>query len=191
MGRVADAVMDTLAAEVKGCTGGDEPPALFFLYLEGGECRASALPLPDEIWAMDAPPRVLARLADGSGEFSGFLQAAAPEGLHGAAFRCEAWAVDAGKPGTGRRSEVSAAAMSRRLHVHPDRVESRCMYAVDRAGTTYSAMLARGCDEVKRSVSYRKPGRPDFAGIIPSALDRLVTSLLGVNLPAREGTGRP
>ena len=56
MGRVADRIMDTLAGEVESRTGWDEPPALFFLYLEGGECRASALPLPDEIWAMDAPP---------------------------------------------------------------------------------------------------------------------------------------
>ena len=59
------------------------------------------------------------------------------------------------------------------------------MYAVDRAGTTYSATLARGGDEVKRSVSYRKPGRADFGGIIPDALDRLVTAVLGVQFPAR------
>lgn len=185
MGRVADLVMDTLVAEVKSRTGWDEPPALFFLYLEGGKCRASALPLPDEIWALDAPPRVLSRLADGSGEFSGLLQAAAPEGLFGAGFRCEAWAVTGGKPGSRREREVTAASKARQLHVHPDRVESRCMYAVDRAGTTYSATLARGGDEVKRSVSYRKPGRADFGGIIPDALDRLVTAVLGVQFPAR------
>ena len=93
--------------------------------------------------------------------------------------------MEAGKPGTERYSEVTAASKAKRLDSHPDRVESRCMYAVDRAGTTYSAMLVRGDGEVKRSVSYRKPGRPDFSGIIPNALDRLVTSLLGVDLPAR------
>jgi hypothetical protein len=131
------------------------------------------------------PPRVLARLADGAGEFSGLFRAVAPEGLHGAAFRCEAWAVDAGKPGTERYSETTAASMARQLHVHPDRVESRCMYAVDRAGITYSAMQARGEAEVKRSVTYPKPGKPGFSGIIPNALDRLVTALLGVELPAR------
>ena len=185
MGRVADQVMDALVAEVKSRTEWDEAPALFFLYLEGGRCRPSPLPLPGEIWAMDAPPRVLARLAGGSREFSGLLQAAAPEGLFGAAFRCEAWAVTGGKPGSERDREVTAASRARRLHVHPDRVESRCMYAVDRAGTTYAAMVARGEARVKRSVSYRKPGRPDFAGIIPDALDRLVTAVLGVELPAR------
>lgn len=93
--------------------------------------------------------------------------------------------VDAGKPGTRRRSEVSAASMARQLHVHPDRVECRCMYGVDRAGITYSATRARGEPQVRRSVSYPKPGSPGFTGIIPSALDRLVTALLGVELPAR------
>jgi hypothetical protein len=128
---------------------------------------------------------VLARIADGGREFSALLQAAAPEGLHGAAFRCEAWAVAGGKPGTERASEVMAASMARKLHLHPDRVESRCVYAVDRAGTTYSVMQARGEDEVKRAVSYRKPGRAEVSGIIPCALDRIVTAVLGVDLPAR------
>jgi hypothetical protein len=185
MGRVADRIMDTLVAEVKSRTDWDEPPALYFLYLEGGESRASALPLPDVIWTMDAPPRVLSRLADGAGEFSGLLSSVAPEGLHGAAFRCEAWVVEAGKPGTERYSEATAASMARRLDTHPDRVESRCMYGVDRAGTTYSATQARGQDEVRQSVSYRKPGRPDFSGIIPNALDRLVMAVLEVDLPSR------
>lgn len=185
MGRAADLIMDTLVSEVKSRTGWDEPPALFFLYLEGGRCRVSALPLPDEVWALDAPPRVLARLADGAGEFSGLLSSVAPEGLHGAAFRCEAWAVTGGKPGSEREREVTAASHARQLHVHPDRVEFRCMYAVDRAGTTYSAMQARGEWAVKRSVSYRKPGFPEVSGIIPNALDRLVTATLGVELPGR------
>ncbi len=185
MGRVADQVMDTLVAEIEKRDEWDEPPALFFLYLEGGKCRASALPVPDAIWATDAPPRVLARMADGLGEFPGLLSSVAPEGLHGAAFRCEAWAVSGGKPGSRREREVTAASRARQLHVHPDRVESRCMYAVDRAGITYSAMLARGQRQVKPSVSYPKPGEPGFSGIIPNALDRLVMSLLGVELAAR------
>lgn len=185
MGRVADLVMETLVAEVRNRTGWDEAPGLYFLYLEGGKCRASALPVPDEMWALDAPPRMLSRMADGLGEFSGLLSSVAPEGLFGAAFRCEAWVVAGGKPGSEREREVTAASQARRLHVHPDRVESRCMYGVDRTGNTYSATQARGDGEVKRSVSYRKPGRPDFDGIIPSALDRLVMTLLGVELAPR------
>jgi len=124
-------------------------------------------------------------MADGLGEFSGLLSSVAPEGLHGAGFRCEAWAVTGAKAGTRREREVTAAARARRLHVHPDRIESRCMYAVDRAGITYSAMQARGESEVKRSVSYPRAGEPGFSGIIPDALDRLVMGLLGVELAAR------
>jgi hypothetical protein len=189
MGRVADQVLAALAAEVGSRTEWDEPPALYFLYLDGGKARISQASVPEFLWSADAPPRVLARIADSLGEFSGLLSAVAPEGLHGAAFRCEAWVVDAGKPGTERRSEVSAEAMAKRLDVHPDRVESRCMYAVDRAGATYSVTQAKGDPEVKRSVSYRKPGSPDFTGIIPNALDRLVTALLGVEMPARSRLG--
>jgi hypothetical protein len=128
---------------------------------------------------------VLSRIASCLGDFSGLLQSDAPEGLHGAAFRCEAWTVDAGMPGTERRSEVSAATMARRLHVHPGRVESRCFYAVDRGGITYSVMQAKGAAEVRRSAHYPKPGRPEISGVIPAALDRLVTALLGVELAAR------
>lgn len=185
MGRVADLVMDALVAEVKARAAWDEAPALYFLYLHEGKCHARPVPVPDALWAAGTPPRVLARMADGLGEFSSLLSAAAPEGLHGAAFRCEAWAVESGKPGTERESEVSAASLARKLHLHPDRVESRCVYAVDRAGITYSAMQARGEDEVRRAVSYPKPGRPELDGIIPEALDRLVTALLGVELPLR------
>jgi hypothetical protein len=189
MGRVAEKILAALAAEVSARTEWDEPPALYFLYVEGGKARISQAAVPEFLWSADAPPRVLARIADSLGEFSGLLSAVAPEGLHGAAFRCEAWVVDAGKPGTERRSEVSIEAMAKRLDRHPDRVESRCMYAVDRAGATYSAVQAKGSAEVKRSVSYRKPGNPDFSGIIPDALDRFVTAMLGVEMPGRSRLG--
>lgn len=189
MGRVAEKILDALEAEARSRAEWDEAPGLYFLYLEGGEARVSQVPVPDFLWETDAPPRVLARMAGGLGDFSGLLQSAAPGSLFGAAFRCEAWVVDAGMPGTERRSEVSAASMAKQLHIHPDRVESRCVYAVDRAGNTYSATQAKGSADVRRSVSYRKPGVPGFTGIIPSALDRLVTTLLGVQMPARSGRG--
>lgn len=186
-GRTTERVLDALEAEVRSRTQWDEAPGLYFMYLEGGKACVSQVPVPDFMWESDAPPRVLARMAACLGDFTGLLQAAAPEGLHGAAFRFEGWAVDAGMPGTERRSEVSAASMARQLHVHPDRVETRCMYAVDRGGSTYSAVLARGETEARRSVSYRKPGVPGVTGIIPESLDKLVTALLGVEL----GTRRP
>ncbi len=185
MGRVADLVMDALAAEVESRTGWDEPPALFFLYLEGGRCRASQLDLPEAYWDAAPPAQVLRALAEGMGEFSGLLQSVAPEGLHGAALRCEMWEVDAGRPGSARFAGARAAARARELSRHPDRVEVRSMWAVDRAGISYDATLARGASEARRSASYPKPGVPGYVGVIPEALDRLVTALLGVSLPAR------
>lgn len=189
MGRAAERILDAMEAEIRSRTQWDEAPALFTMYLKAGECRLRQLPVPEPFWSADAPPRVLARIADCLGEFTWLLQSAAPEGLHGAAFRCEAWAVDAGLPGTERRSEVSAASMAKQLHVHPDRVESRCLYAVDRAGITYSALQARGDAEVRRGVSYPKPGKASVSGIIPTALDRLVTAFLGVEIPTRTRAG--
>jgi hypothetical protein len=185
MGRVADRVMAAVAAEVRGRTEWDEAPGLYFMYLSGGGCVLRPLPVPDGIWARDRPPRVLSAMASGLGDFSGLLQRVAPEGLHGAAFRCEAWCVTGGKPGSARAAEVTAASRARLLHLHPDRVEARNMFAVDRAGITYSAMQARGDAEVRTQVHYPRPGGPAITGTIPAALDRLVTALLGVSIPAR------
>lgn len=97
MGRVAEKILDALEAEIKDRAEWDEAPGLYFLYLEGGEARVSQAPVPVFLWESD-PPRGLARMAACLGDFSGLLQSVAPEGLHGAAFRCEAWAVDAGMP---------------------------------------------------------------------------------------------
>jgi hypothetical protein len=187
MGRIADVIADALVAEVKKHTEWDEPPALCFVYVEGGRGRVSELPLPEAIWSVDRPPLVLARCAEalGGGRVSDLLQRVALEGLHGAAFRCEAWEVDGGRPGTAQRSEAMAEQHAGRLHLHPGRREIRSLYAVDRAGITYAAVQRRGEEEVRRSVVYPKPGGDSFTGTIPSALDRIVTGMLGVSMPPR------
>jgi hypothetical protein len=46
--------------------------------------------------------------------------------------------------------------------------------------------VARLTGEVRRQVIYPNPGRPGFVGIVPAALDRMVTALLGVELAAHE-----
>jgi hypothetical protein len=182
MGRVADWIMDALESEIKSRAECDEPPALYLLYLEGGRCRASQVDVPASYWSAAPPARVLEALAGGLGDFSGLLQPAAPEGLHGAAFRCEMWEVRA-DPGT--EEETRAAAVERRLSAHPDRVEVRSMWAADRGGASYGVTLERESGSVRRLVTYPKPGVPGFTGIIPAALDRLVTAMLGVELPSR------
>jgi hypothetical protein len=110
----------------------------------------------------------------------------APEGLHGAAFRCEAWEISGGKPGTAQRSEAIADSMAHRIHERPDRKETRAMYAVDRAGITYAAVQRRGEAEVRRSIAFPGAGG-GFAGTIPLALDKIVTAVLGVTIPDRKG----
>ena len=192
MSRIPDVIADALAAEVKSRTEWDEAPALYTFYVESGRCRLSQIPLPEMVWVLDEPPRVLADFANGvaSGrpEEVRLLQAAVPPSLYGAAFRCEAWEIDGGKPGTEQRRRGIADAQARRLKDRPDRIEIRSIYGVDRAGVTYAVVQRRGETDTRRSIAYPKPGH-GFAGTIPNALDRLVTAFLGVSMPARKEIG--
>lgn len=182
MSSVTDRIAGALTAEV-GRRGWDEPPALYFLYLEGGQPRLSQILVPLRMWALDRPPQVLERLSRATGKWAPLLQATAPEGLHGAAFYCETWAVDQAPPGTAERSEVEADAWAHRLYLRDDRVEARSMWAVDRAGILYNALLRRDVDTVPlMSMHHPGPdGRP-AVGTVPEALGRIVSSILGVGL---------
>lgn len=186
MGRLHDRIAESLAAEVGSRTEWDEPPGLWFLYLEGGQPRLSQIPLPEVIWTAARPPAVLAAMSNGLGDFRDLLQAAAPEGLHGAAFYCELWMART-TPGTAEHSEMAVAARKHEIHKQPGRIEARSMWAVDRAGITYCAEQQRG-DGVQSHVMYPKPGGPRVTGAIPAALDRIVTAMLGVTLPERKRT---
>jgi hypothetical protein len=147
MGRVADLVVGALVAEVESRADWDEPPAVYFMYLHEGKCHVSALEVPVSYWRAGPPARVLRALAEGLGEFSGLMQALAPGELHGAAFRCEMWEVRTPEGGEGL-AEAEAAADARELYAHPGRVEVRSMWAVDRAGITYNAVLDRATGAV-------------------------------------------
>ena len=188
MGRIPEAIADALVAEIKSRTEWDEAPALYTFYVENGQCRLAQIPVPEMLWSINEPPIVLASLADAGLDGASLLQSAAPAGLYGAAFRCEAWEVDGGKPGTEQRRQALADSKARRLKDRPDRFEIRSIYGVDRAGITYAAAQRRGETDVRRSIAYPKPGH-GFAGTIPNALDRLVTSFLGVSMPARKEIG--
>ena len=188
MGRIPDAIADALVAEVKSRTEWDEAPALYTFYVESGRCRLAQIPLPEMVWAMDEPARVLASFASAGLDEAVTLQAVAPPGLYGAAFRCEAWEVNGGKPGTDQRRQALADSKARRLKDRPDRLEIRTIYGVDRGGVTYAAVQRRGETDVRRSIAYPKPGHW-FAGTVPNALDRMVTSFLGVSMPARKEIG--
>lgn len=185
MGRVADRVLDALAAEVTARTEWDEAPALCFLYLHEGKCHVRPISIPDSLWASDAPPRILEGIADCLGEFSWLFQPAAPGELHGAAFRCEMWEVRGDPADAAGFARAEADARARRLYTRPDRVETRSIWAVDRAGITYDVTIERVTGEVRRQARWPKPGVPAITGAVPDALDKLVTALLGVEMPAR------
>jgi hypothetical protein len=184
--RAADLILGAMAAEVKGRTKWDEPPALFFLYLSDGECHARNLHVPDRYWSGRNPASVLSLMADRLGEFSDLLQQVAPEHLHGAAFYTETWTVEQPPAGTAERSEVMADALAHRVHTRPDKVEARSMWAVDRGGVLYSALQRRGIDGAPSvRAYYPKPGAPAVSGTVPKALERIVTAMLADAMPGR------
>ena len=187
MSRTHDAVTDALAAEITSRTEWDEPPALYTMHLDSGRCRLAMIPLPDMIWASARPPEVLAALAGSLRDGDRMLlRRFAPPGLHGAAFRCEQWKVAT----RDASPEFEAAARAHQLHKHPDRIEERAIWAVDRAGVTYGVGLERGSADVQKSVSCPQAGgAPVFTGIIPDALDDLVRAFLGAPLAVRTSPG--
>jgi hypothetical protein len=182
MGRVQEKISQCLAAEVEGRAAWDEPPGLYFLYLEGGKPRLSGLRFPDGIWASGRPPEVLDAVSRCWDDFRGLLRQAAPQALHGAAFRCEMWRVETPPEDSPEYQEARRMALQRRLREHLDRVEGRSMWAVDRAGIAYGAVLDRGTAHA-RVMPPRYPGAAGrITGTIPEALDRIVTAMLGVTI---------
>jgi hypothetical protein len=186
MSRVQDAIGDALVAELASRTAWDERPEVLTVYYSGGRCRLGRLTVPDEIWHAAPPAEVLAGLAAASeSPAADLLREVVPEGLHGMAFFTEIWMASA-PTGTAAAEDLvkRARAAGGRVSTMPERVEARSIWAVDRAGISYTAFQVRGSDEVKRSVSCPKAGQP-FTGAVPRALDRLVTAFLGVTLPDR------
>jgi hypothetical protein len=189
MSAVHDAILDRMTAELAARTEWDEPPALYLIILADGGPRLSIFPLRDSVWELDRPAAVLAGLARSWERNAGVIQQEAPPGLHGAAFRSESWRVQLPLDAPAEQAEeVKRESRAHRLAQHPLRIEERGMFAVDRAGATYVVSWARGEAEPLRKVERRRPADGmGMAGTIPEALDRIVTAMLGVPLPARPG----
>lgn len=192
MTRVPDLIAAALADVLRERTGWDEPPELCNLRVGAGQCEVRPIPLPTAVWASGPPAEVLRQMAadlKGGPAHVDVLRRHVPADLYGCAFRAEAWGVQA-RTGTPEAAECLAAARARRLASHPDRIEIRTVWAVDRAGISYDAMQERGSDEVTSRVVYPSPGSPEgFAGTVFEALDDLVTALLGVTVPDRGELG--
>lgn len=185
MSRIQDQVTELMTLELRRRAQWDEAPALYLLYLHAGTPWLRDLQVPEAAWEQAPTPLlVLDAMSRGLEKARPLLQGDPPLGLHGAAFRCETWQVPKPRdPGEARRLEADVRA--RRVHLRPDRTETRTMCAVDRAGITYTAEWARGAAAPRTAVWYPGPGHPAVTGIVPEALTRMVTGLLGVPLPDR------
>jgi hypothetical protein len=183
MGKVQERIAAALAAELGSRAGWDEPPGLYWLTVERGEPSLAPAPIPWDAWSLGPPAGVLSAIADGCRGSAGALHSFAPDGLHGAAFFTETWMVIRPSDAAAEIAEAKADARAHRIHQRPDRVEARSMWAVDRAGNVYVAMLRRGIDDVPvTKVEYAGPGRT-IRGDIPAALERIVSAVLAVTMP--------
>jgi hypothetical protein len=205
MGKLHDAIVARLAAELEARTAWDEPPALYRLGLRSKQARLVDAEVPLDIWALARPPEVLDRLAGYMANQGWPLPGGLPPGweLHGMACRHEGWWVDVEMADRPAAKYTAAMAAEHRLADHPARVEIRMMYAVDRAGITYSSTLYRDQAEAETMIAYptgravvhgprveEAMGGSDHLSVQPTgavveALDRMVTILTGATLPPR------
>jgi len=188
MGIVHERVLDVMCASLASRTRWDEPPEVYLFGLSMGRPHLHRMDVPDEVWGLTRPPLVLEQVAAEAEHRTGMLAAVAPPDLHAAGFCCETWSMrDETVPGTPEHARLDAAARAHRLHRHPDRIESRTMWVVDRAGITYMATWPRGESAPHRYTDFPGAGRDRARGAVPETLDRLVQALLGVSLPPRPG----
>jgi hypothetical protein len=205
MGQLHDAIAAALAAELDARTEWDEHPALYFLALRSKQARLIDVDVPLLFWRAGRAPDVLEKLA-----VSLAVAGVAPNPppgwvVHGAAFRHEGWWVDVDmKHDLPAAKHAAALAAEHRLVDHPQRVEIRQMYAVDRAGITYSSTQYRGEGAAETMISYPTgravahgphveealggttgPMKVQPTGAVVEALDLIVSVLTGVELPAR------
>ncbi|MCL2582945.1 MAG: hypothetical protein FWE35_10855 [Streptosporangiales bacterium] len=178
--------MEQVAAEVRDRS--DEPPDLYLLYVSGDEVRLSPFNIPTSIWEAAPPPAVLGMLTERVEMFSELLPlAAAKDDLYGYAFRSSGWALQDDDADPGTVSRHAEAARERRVSEQPDAVRVAVISAVDREGFTYTAMRWGDSGEVETNVEPPEQTAADDGtfGVVPEALDRLVSATLGVSIPSR------
>lgn len=187
MTSVPDAVSAALRAEIRGRARWEELPGLYTMYVEGGRCHLRVLPVPDRLWFGGTPERVMLHLAGRLDMFAPALRRAAQGGLYGMAFRSETWHVR--NPEDDPAAQAAAAAFPGPLAEHPDRIEARQIYAVDRAGVTYTNWTDRETG-IEADIIILPGQAGNLAGDVLDALDRMVTATLGVTTPPRQQPAR-
>ncbi len=189
-------IAHVIAGELAGARWG-AMPCLYAVTVDGGRCVLRPLPVPGRVWETGTPADVLARLAGDPGLVMSIIAAGAtpagtaPAEVAGAAFRYEGWGLF---PDSATEEQFQEAAEGRAgpLSEHPSRREVRVINAVDRDGTSYSAVQRRGEDRLYVSVHLPGPGVPD-EGLIPDSL-RLLANAVATPAPdasLAEGTAGP
>jgi hypothetical protein len=156
-----------------GRTEWDEEPGLHFMYDDEGIYHIGSSVVPEGMWHPDRTAITLRMFADML-EIIGIeaLGPVMPESIVGVVFRCEAWTV-VSHVDDADSAELMDQAHKRKLHVHPDRVESRVATAAMIDGTLRMAFLNRN---TPTSVQFM--GAEDFQeGMVPDELQHILRAL--------------
>ncbi len=156
-----------------------EHPDLLFLAAAGPDVHARPLGLPPFIWSGRTPSAVLAGIATAAEEMMAAWSVRIPPGLLGAGLRCEAMVL-ADLPVT----EVTAMTPDM-VRAHPGAVLGRFACAVDRNGVTYGVETDHHGSILGGRIVVPGERHTAATGTIPDALDRILTALLGIDLPTR------
>lgn len=167
-------ILDAMAAELGQRREWGEPPALYFAFDGEDGLHLVRLPVPDDAWAIDAPPVVLRWLAR---EFAASgLPALAPAALRAVAIPFEAWTVAGPLEDAAYREAAQQDARDRMLHARPDRVEVRMMLAAGRDGATH--MVTERRDGVPVPPATTASGSADaLGGSVPESLARIIAAI--------------
>ena len=182
---LVEKVSRVLAENITARNNWDEPAQLYWLELSAGKVALQLFPIDQSVFDMGhRPTDVLAGLAREVAAQQDALRRAVPSGLIGLAFFCEAWAVTVAANAAEWDAAARAAAAGA-VPQHPDRVEQRMIYAVERGGRRFLVSQNRG-EPVETSVEHPDdPAGPRNFGPAADALGAFLSAMLGVDLRRR------
>lgn len=169
-------------------------PELYLVIVDSAGPSLLRVPVPPEIWAVgeqvgkstaDVLSDIVTTICDSpDGRARQILTAMGGDRLAAVAFRVKGWGMPVPEPGTAEMSELAAAAMSGRVSDQPGAIHFELMTAVDTAGITYAVQLNDGEQRAERFIMTPDSGY-QAGGYVVESLDRMISALAGVVLPAR------
>lgn len=161
-----------------GTRGWDQPPQVAVIHNHADQLTIGTLPMPDDVWeaAGGHPGPFLEMITDP--ELARRLAAlVSQEGLVALVVCCESWIVkwDTTRPMAEYEAEREK---YKDLSEHPDAVEVRNIFAVDRLGRPYSCTRERASGEVKNIHGY-ETGQGRMLEAMKGALNALLNAPRG------------